>query len=368
VKETDKELAEEQKPKKAPNKMVRMIVIGLLVTLGVILLTVIITVCVLISGGRSLRIEGLSIPSLGFLSQETELPEGVEWQEGWVRHDGKIYQYNEDIMTFLVLGIDQRGEVEENTEVAGGGQSDGIFLVILNPDEKDINILSINRDTMTSVKMYGVEFDGVTPEGLLQITNQYGFGNGMEESCERTRDAVSALLYDVPIHGYASIKMTAIPALNDAIGGVTVKIPEDMTKWREEWKKGAKVTLFGKEAYWYVRYRHLDKFESNRGRLERQKQYLQAFVKQAIEAVKKDITLPVTLYQELSKYMVTDVSLDEVAYLASELIDYKFSKKSMHSLDGTTVQGEEFEEFYPDKDALKETMIELFYEEVTFED
>lgn len=28
------------------------------------------------------------------------------WQDGWVRYNGQIYAYNEDIMTFLVMGVD----------------------------------------------------------------------------------------------------------------------------------------------------------------------------------------------------------------------------------------------------------------------
>ena len=29
------------------------------------------------------------------------------WQEGWVKHNGTIYAYNEEMMTFLFMGIDK---------------------------------------------------------------------------------------------------------------------------------------------------------------------------------------------------------------------------------------------------------------------
>ena len=43
-----------------------------------------------------------------------------------------------------------------------------------------------------------------------------------------TVDAVSHLMYDLPIHGYVAVKLDAIEKLNDAVGGVTVTLPEDI--------------------------------------------------------------------------------------------------------------------------------------------
>ncbi len=287
----------------------------------------------------------------------------VVWQEGWVRHDGKIYEYNEDIMTIMVLGIDDMGEVTESKNLTDGGQSDANFLVIINPEEKDIKVLAINRDTMTEIKMYGAGENGSTPIAYAQLATQHGFGDGKELSCELTRDTISKLLYDLPIHGYASINMGAIAKLNDAIGGVEVTVLDDIPK-SKNLKKGETVTLKGMDAFWYTKYRDTKVFESNRGRLARQKQYLTAFTGKLKEAVKKDITLPIAIYQELSPYIVTDITVDEMAYLAKELLDYKISGEVIYTLEGTTKKGEKFEEFYPDKEALRALMIELFYQEV----
>lgn len=362
----------EEKVRRKRRKIISTILAWLLVVVVIVAITLIVTVLVLTAGGRSLRKDVQSNrPNMDVITesgQGMEQAGEVEWQEGWVRHNGTVYQYNEDIMSFLILGIDKEGKVEENTEYAKGGQSDGIFLAIVNPDEKDIKVLAINRDTMTDVKMYGQELNGVTPTTYAPIAIQYGFGDSMELSCERTRDTVSSLLYDLPIHGYASIQLEGVPALNDAIGGVELVVSEDMTDVRKAWTEGAVVTLKGKDAQLYIRNRDCDEFESARGRLARQKQYLQSFVKKAMIEVKNDITLPVTLYQELSKYMVTDVTLDEVAYLANELKDYHFSADEVYTLEGTTVMGQQWEEFYPDKTAMRELMIELFYEQVMLEE
>lgn len=294
----------------------------------------------------------------------TEEEDEVIWEEGWVRHNGKIYEYNENILTFLVLGIDKNEEVSESKDEVSGGQSDGLFLVVANPDEKDIKIIAINRDTMTDVVMYGYGDDPIPKTILAQITVQHGFGDGKEKSCELTVDAVSKLFYSLPIHGYMSINMAGIPILNDAVGGVDVTILEDLPKVHKEWIKGTEVHLQGMDSYWYTKYRDHTVFDTARGRLARQKQYLTAFIQKAVAETKKDITFPIGLYKKLSKYMVTDITTDEVTYLVGELLDYHFDGDAIYTMEGETRMGEKHEEFYPDKEALKNLIIEIFYREV----
>ncbi len=305
-------------------------------------------------------LSGESTSEINIAQQQTR------WEEGWVRYDGKVYEYNDDIMTFLVMGIDKDGKVKKSKDNVSGGQADALFLVVADPDDETIEIIGINRDTMTEIQMYG--YSSTNQTVVAQIAAQHGFGDGMEKSCELTRDAVSKLFYDLPIHGYVSINMGAISKLNDAVGGVDVTILEDMTKVEKDWSEGTKVTLKGTDAYTYIRWRDMGIFESSRGRLARQKQYVSAFVGRAKDAIKKDITLPLTLYAELSKYMVTDIKADEVAYLAGKLINYNFNVDAIHTLEGTTEVGEKHEEFYYDKEALKKLMIEVFYREVDMQE
>lgn len=39
--------------------------------------------------------------------------ERARWKEGWVKYKGEIYEYKEDILTFLIMGIDKNSD-EEN--------------------------------------------------------------------------------------------------------------------------------------------------------------------------------------------------------------------------------------------------------------
>lgn len=290
--------------------------------------------------------------------------EEEKWQEGWVKYQGRIYAYNEDIMTFLFMGIDKNSEAEEVAEGTEGGQADALFLAVMNPRDKTIKIIGINRNTMTDVDIYNSEGAYVTTE-KAQIAVQHGFGNGVEESCEYQRKAVSKLFYGLPIHGYAAIQMSAIPTINDAVGGVDVTVLEDLSIKDKTLLKGANVHLMGKSAFWYVKYRDTNTFGSADMRLERQKQYLTSFIDAAKRAAKENISVAADLYQAIMPMMVTDVSLEEAAYLAPVLLDYRFGgEEGFYMLEGETVMGEVFEEFYVNEDTLYEMILDIFYEPV----
>ncbi|MGN0132756.1 MAG: LCP family protein [Lachnospiraceae bacterium] len=317
--------------------------------------------------GRTPTITGDTIESISQIGQGEETA-GMQWEEDWIRYQGDIYEYNDDILTFLVMGIDQDNETTDNKDLVSGGQADALFLTVVNPDDKTIRIIAVNRDTMTDVVMKGIGVNGEDLTAKAQIAVQHGFGDGREESCELTRQAVSALFYDLPIHGYAAVNMAAIPEINDAVGGVTVTIPQDMSELNPAWTEGTEITLKGMDSFRYLRWRDTTQFESARKRLERQKRYLSALVRTAIAETKKDMTLPVTLYGNLKKYMVTDITADEVTYLAGELIDYQFEGDNIYTLEGTTIMGAKYEEFYPDEEALQDLIIRIFYRKVDVQD
>ena len=65
-------------------------------------------------------------PDLNLVRASETLTEEEEtkWQEGWVKYNGSIYAYNEDIRTFLFMGIDKKSDVKEVEEGTKGGQAD----------------------------------------------------------------------------------------------------------------------------------------------------------------------------------------------------------------------------------------------------
>ncbi len=299
------------------------------------------------------------------LQSETVLTEeeNEQWQEGWVKYQDTIYAYNEEILTFLIMGIDKQDDVKEVEEGTDGGQADALFLIVLNPKDKSIKIVGINRNTMTDIDIYD-DAGKYTSTVKAQLAIQHGFGNGMEESCEYQKKAVQNLFYQLPIHGYAAVNMSAIATVNDAVGGVDVTVPEDMAGFNENFVEGRRLHLLGEDAFWYVKYRNTDIFGSADMRLDRQKQYLSGFIDVAKQAVQKDTSVVIDLYQAVKPQMVTDISLDEAAYLAPILAGYSYEEDDFYTLPGETVMGEAYEEFYPDEDAVFEMILDVFYEKV----
>ncbi|MBO6239748.1 MAG: LCP family protein [Butyrivibrio sp.] len=286
------------------------------------------------------------------------------WEDDWITYDGNVYDYNDDITTFLIMGIDKDDDtVVKVAEGTDGGQADALFLLVLDPHDQSIKIIGINRNSMTNVDVYD-EFGRYQTTVIAQLATQHGFGDGMEESCGYQVKAVSNMFYQLPIHGYAAINMSAIPIINDQVGGVDVTVLEDLTKWDKTLKKGAQVHLEGDSAFYYVKSRDVSVFGSNENRLERQRQYLEGFIEAAKETTKENNNAAVELFSAISSKMVTNITADEISYLAPLISNFEFDSEDIITIKGENVKNGKFEEFYVDDDDLYKTIIDVFYEKV----
>ena len=296
-----------------------------------------------------------------------------EPEEGVILYKGAKYRLNEDMITILVMGIDKElvdhigGQTwkEDPNSVNNGGQADALFLALLNPHNKTISVIAINRNTMTDVDIFDAAGNYLGMR-KMQVCLQHGYGDGGVESCLRQVRTVSRLFKGLAINSYAAISMDAIPQMNDAIGGVTVEVLEDINVkgFNVRFTKGDVVTLYGNDAFWYVKYRDIDVFDSASLRLARQKQYIAAFGTKAKQKALEDIRVAADLYTLMQAYTTTDMDLNSFTYLASETAGYTFSMDNIYSLQGETIMGAEYEEFYADDEALEDLIIQLFYEPV----
>ena len=301
---------------------------------------------------------------------KTEVPETAEQapaekREGlYVTYNGKEYKYNENIINFLCLGIDKDVPIDEERQGGIEGFADAILLVSVDVEDGVVQLLAIPRDSIVPVKV--MDSDGnLSRNENVQITMQYAYGRTAEESCELMTDAVSNLLFKLPIQRYCSINFEAVPTLNDAIGGVDVDVLEDVFGDHCTLYAGTTVHLDGYEALDYIRWRDEWVAESSMGRLERQKQYMLNYFNQAKDTLKEDITLPVKVFQELDGNMCTNVTVEDLTYLAPEMLDIAMDTENIAMVPGEVVQGEKLEEYHINEDELKELVISRFYEEVT---
>lgn len=367
------ELLSPERVKKKKKEKRRRILIAVILAFAVVIVFIILSYKVVGAMGKARlhSADRIIEPDRMVTEEIEELTEEEQqiWQEGWVKYQGKIYAYNEDLLTFLFMGIDKNDEVvKEVAEGTNGGQADALFLLVLNPHTESIDVIGINRNCMTDIDVYNEEGAYVNTI-IAQIAVQHGFGNGVEESCEYQMKAVRNLFYQIPIHGYCAINAKAVIPLTDMVGGVELTALEDVKRYGDKsgtviLEEGETKLLDGETAYSYVRFRDTKQFGSADMRLQRQKQYLAEMMNQVKAQTAKDLLLPVRMYSELASYMTTDVTVDEVAYLSSIAADYHFGQSNIYSLKGETVQGEEFEEFYVDETALYEMILNIFYEPV----
>lgn len=135
-----------------------------------------------------------------------------------VTYQGEKYKYNRDLKNIVFFGVDKREAVQVQEYPGRGGQSDAILLLVMDKEKKTTQMLQVSRDSMVNLKIYDTDGNLLT-EKRGQLALQYAYGDGEKKSCRLARDAVSELLYGIPISGYISLNMDGIVSIVDAIGG-----------------------------------------------------------------------------------------------------------------------------------------------------
>lgn len=274
-------------------------------------------------------------------------------------YKGKEYQYNKDLNNILFMGVDKSDEVSIQQMVGTAGQADSIMILSINRADQTARIFQIPRDVMTDIDLYDVSGNYFTSV-KAQIATQYAYGNGAQSSCWATKKTVSELLYDLPIDGYLSMNLEGIQIMNDAVGGVTLTIPQDYTSVDPLFVQGSTLTLTGEQAERYVRYRDIRETGSNMGRMERQLQYIPALLEAAKRNVGEAGDFYGTYISLLEPYLVTDMSAKQI----NELARCKLLTDETEIVPGEIVEGYEHDEFYVDDEKLYEIIIDLFYKPV----
>ncbi len=238
------------------------------------------------------------------------------WENGQIIYDGHRYQYKNDIKTYLLMGIDSMDEVLPKAGGVNGGQSDALFLLVVDDDEEKWSLISINRNTMTKISVYDDNGEYLW-DIYGQICVQHGFGDGMEQSCERTVRTLSKTLFNLPIDGFFYINMGALPMFNDALSGVTVTAMDtiDIPEENIHIEEGEKVTLRGMQAWGYLVWRDETQSNSATRRLERQEQYIKmAYAKIKESSIEDKIDLIKNVLDIVQAYTVIDMPVVQTGY------------------------------------------------------
>lgn len=283
--------------------------------------------------------------------------------DGIVTYDGKEYEYNDNIETFLVLGLDRYDGSDSADSHENGVQADFLMLFVFNNETKQSTAININRDTMAKVNKLSVGGSTVVESFTKQIALAYNYAASDNDKirCRNTKDSVEYLLDGVKVNHYLSLTMDAVSASCDLVGGVELTVLDDFTGIDDTLVKGEKVTLSGEQSLRYVRTRYGLEDSSNSTRMMRQKQYIDAFYAKVRACIAADDAFLIKLVETMDDYVVYDSSDQRMLQVAEKFENYEFL--GIREIEGETKLGDEFAEFYPDEDALRQLVIELFYTE-----
>lgn len=277
-------------------------------------------------------------------------------QTRWIVRDGVSYYPRQDIVVVMLLGVDRRGTVTGG-EADRGYAADMIALMIFDEKAEKASLLFLNRDTM--VMMSGLDEYG-REDGMYytQLALSHTFGTGREDSCENTRNTVSDFLYGITIDHYVSMNMDGIAVLNDAVGGVTVNVVDDFSAIDPSIPMG-EVHLQGQQAVNFVRTRRGLGDQLNLSRIERHKAYFNGLMEVFRTKVSESTSSALSIYEEISPYIVTDCSSNVLTSMMERYADYELQE--IVSTEGENTMGKQYIEFYVDEEKLDELILRLFY-------
>ncbi|MCC6312545.1 MAG: LCP family protein [Thermomicrobiales bacterium] len=195
-------------------------------------------------------------------------------------------------LTILLMGVDARA----GEEIDIGVRPDALALLRLDPADGSCRLLAIPRDTRTELPGYG----------LSKINHALAVGGVPYE-----RLVVENLL-GLEIDRFVLVDFQAVVETVDALGGVTVDVPDAFTALDGTSFAAGTQTLDGRHALSYSQYRGFS--DGDLGRIHRQQQVLRALLVQAsgLEVVPAATrVLPL-----LEDHLRTDLSPGEMVSLA----------------------------------------------------
>lgn len=274
-----------------------------------------------------------------------------------ITRDGVKYFPRQDITVMMVLGIDQYGPVGSSNYYRNEGSADSIMLLIFDETNEECTVLYLNRDTMVDMDVLGVkgEYAG-TQYGQLALSHTYG--QGLNDSAENVKSTIMKFLPGLSIDYYMAMNMDAIPALNDAVGGVTVTVVDDFSKVNPSITMG-ELTLQGDQVIDFVRTRKDVGDQKNVTRMERQKEYVDNFLKALYKKEHENIDFLVNVYEQVAPYIVTDCSVNTLSGMLDRYVDYRI--KEVVSPEGENIVVDGHYEFHADEEALDQLIVRLFY-------
>lgn len=210
---------------------------------------------------------------------------------------------NPERINVLLLGV-----ADKNT--------DTIMVASYDTENQDVNIISVPRDTY-------YQRDGYQSYAYNKVNSVY-----RTDGIKGIAEAVSELLYGMPIHYYALVEYEDIRKVMDAIGGVYVDVPFRM-KYDDPYADPplhidipeGRVLIDSSNVEQYLRFRHGNPgyqsyYNGDLGRIQVQQAFVKLVISECLKA--KNITDVATV---ALKNIQSDITYAEVAHLATKALN-----------------------------------------------
>lgn len=261
-----------------------------------------------------------------------------------------------------IYGAEERKKKEDEKDTYNPGRADVLTLLVIDREKNTYALLPIDRDTITAVDSLD-ENGNFLASTNIQLALAYEVADGKERSCENTMKAVSELLHDQYIDEYTALSQDAIKVINNAVGGVTVKIKDDFSDSDKSLKKGKTIKLNDDQAQHYVHDRMNVGDGSNECRMRRQSEYMKGLKELVGEKTDKNSKFPLDVYRDLHDYMITSMSGNDASKITKAILKNKYL--GTFKIEGKSKKDDYgYNAFYPKKKSLDEVVRKLFYDEV----
>ena len=287
-----------------------------------------------------------------------------------LKYNGKTYERNENIVNLLFLGIDSNSDREERMK---GYRSDMVLVCAVDTAEKKATLLSIPRDTYTTMYKIDASTGSVKSTVHNRINAAYSFGGGpryfgaensmacvqmfLQRECEL--DTSLPFTLNIPVYLYASIDMEGIAPVASSVGGIEVDLKYTIPGVG---KKGETVLLQGSKAENYLFDRH-NTPGGDLGRASKEQEFMIKLAKKIKSMGAADIIL--NLYDELQKYVDTNLNTTQMLDFAKILSKVDIDSIETYTIPGKTSTGSGPSYYFSDEEETLELLLSVYYNEVS---
>ena len=258
-------------------------------------------------------------PDGGFAANVQHLASGIGDVTGGAARVAGVTSGGNGGFTVLLMGVDAR----PGSPIDIGVRPDVLMLIRFDPASQSCRMLSIPRDTRTNLPGYG----------QTKINHALMVG-GIPYQLMVTEDFIGQ-----PIDHYVLVDFQAFKQVVDAVGGISVTIPEDLEKNGQLQYTHGTYHFNGDEALAYSRFRALP--DGDLGRVKRQWTVMSGL---ADAASGRDLIGDVnTLVPTVKDHIRTDMTMTEMAGIARDYGNNCLSMdaNSINMLAGSRVQFED---------------------------